>query len=177
MQIFVLKTAFIYTFICFALDIAIAGGNAVINQEPNPFRFPKNGEYYLERNTEVLESYLEQVKKQTLEKDYPLYSSRPARPIVEYSAYRTLSQQDRESLRGGIVLVGAFINEFIKYSHLGGVGIGARLTPNDEHIFYLNFDGRYLTDMEFFGIGRKIYAYCVLPRFDKCIMLGIGEEW
>lgn len=120
----------LYFFIAFIwASVALAEGNAVINQEPNPFRFPKNGEYYLERNTEVLESYLEQVKKQALEKDYPLYSSRPARPIVEYSAYRTLSQQDRESLRGGIVLVGAFISEFIKYSHLGGVGIGARLTP------------------------------------------------
>ena len=99
------------------------------------------------------------------------------RPIVEYSAYRTLSQQDRESLRGGLVLVGAFISEFIKYSHFGGVGIGAKLKPNDEESFYLNFDGRYLSDIDFFGIGRKIYAYCVLPRFDKCIMLGIGEEW
>ena len=158
-------------------SVALAGGNAVKNEEPNPFRFPKNGEYYLERNTEVLESYLEQVKKQTLEKNYPLYSTKPVRPIVEYSPYRTLSQQDRESLRGGLVLVGAFISEFIKYSHFGGVGIGAKLKPNDEESFYLNFDGRYLSDIDFFGIGRKIYAYCVLPRFDKCIMLGIGEEW
>ena len=58
-------------------SVALAGGNAVKNEEPNPFRFPKNGEYYLERNTEVLESYLEQVKKQTLEKNYPLYSTKP----------------------------------------------------------------------------------------------------
>lgn len=167
----------LYLLIGASLYIALAEGNAAKNEEPNPFRFPKDGAYYLERNTQILESYLEQVKKQSLEHNFPLYSTKPARPIVEYSAYRTFSQKEKESLRGGLVLVGAFISEFIKYSHLGGVGMGARLTPNDEHIFYLSFDGRYLTDIDMFGIGRKIYAYCVLPRFDKCIMLGIGEEW
>ena len=151
-----------------------AGGNAVVNEPPNPFRFPKDGSYYLEQYAPILRDYVEVVRKQSLEKNYPFYSSRP---IIEYSVYRGLKQADKESMRGWIVLIRAYIAEFIKYSHLGGVGIGARLTPNDEHIFYLNFDGRYLTDMEFFGIGRKIYAYCVLPRFDKCIMLGIGEEW
>ncbi|MCX2716619.1 hypothetical protein OQH61_02590 [Helicobacter sp. MIT 21-1697] len=177
MQCCAFKFVFIIFFLCVTFNLALAGGNAAINQEPNPFSFPKDGSYYLERNTDLLEAYLEQVKKQTLEQNYPLYSSKPARPIVEYSAYRTLSQKDKTSLRGALVLVGAFISEFIRYSNFGGVGIGAKLKPNDEHTFYLNFDGRYLTDMGAFGIGRKIFAYCVLPRFDKCIMLGIGEEW
>lgn len=141
---------------------------------PNPFVLPKDGAYYLEQYAPMLRSYVLQVRKQSLEKNYAFYSSRP---IVEYSAYRDLSADDREALRGGIVLVGAHIAEFIKYSHLGGVGIGAKLKPSDEKTFYMSFDGRYLSDLEAFGIGKEIFAYCVLPRFDKCIMLGIGEEW
>lgn len=71
----------------------------------------------------------------------------------------------------------AYIDKFIRYSNFGGVGIGAKLSPNDTSTFYLNFDGRYLSDLELFDIGAEIFAYCVLPRLDKCIMLGIGEEW
>ncbi len=96
--------------------------------------------------------------------------------MIEYSVYRSFTDSQKLKWRGGLVLIGAYIAEFIKYSHLGGVGVGARLTPNDES-FYLSFDGRYLSDLESFGLGQEIFAYCVLPRFDKCIMLGIGEEW
>lgn len=141
---------------------------------PNPFVLPRDGTYYLEQYAPMLRSYVLQIKKQSLEKNYAFYSSRP---IVEYSAYGYLSDDEKETLRGGIVLVGAYIAEFIKYSHLGGVGIGAKLKAGDEESFYISFDGRYLSDLEAFGIGKEIFAYCVLPRFDKCIMLGIGEEW
>lgn len=141
---------------------------------PNPFVLPRDGAYYLEQYAPMLRSYVLQVKQQSSEKNYAFYSSRP---IIETSVYNDLSADEKEALRGGIVLVGAYIAEFIKYSHLGGVGIGAKLKPNDEKTFYMSFDGRYLSDLEAFGIGKEIFAYCVLPRFDKCIMLGIGEEW
>lgn len=157
-----------------AAQILRAEGNAAINEPPNPFAFDKDGAYYLKRNTPLLESYIAQVRKQTLEGSYPTYGGRW---LVEYSAYRGLAESKRASLRGGVVLVGAYLAEFIKYSHLGGVGVGAKLKRDDVESFYLSFDSRYLTDLESLGLGRKIYAYCVLPRFDKCIMLGIGEEW
>ncbi|WP_147288724.1 hypothetical protein [Helicobacter marmotae] len=151
-----------------------ADGNAAFNEPPNPFRFPKDESYYLERNAPMLRDYVRVVREQSAQKNYPLYSSRP---IIEYSIYHNLSKSEKDSMRGFLVLVQAYVAEFIKYSHLGGVGIGAKSTPNDEHIFYLSFDGRYLSDIESLGIGKEIFAYCVLPRFDKCIMLGIGEEW
>lgn len=141
----------------------------------NLFVLPRDGAYYLQQYAPMLRSFVLQVKKQSLEKNYAFYSSH--RPIIESSVYSDLSANEKEALRGGIVLVGAYIAEFIKYSHLGGVGIGAKLKPNDEKTFYMSFDGRYLSDLEAFGIGKEIFAYCVLPRFDKCIMLGIGEEW
>lgn len=142
--------------------------------QSNLFKLPKDGEYYAQQYAPMLRSYVLQVRRQSLQKNYPFYSSRP---VVEYSVYRGLPQSDKDALRGGILLVGAYISEFIKYSHLGGVGIGGKLKKNDENAFYMSFDGRYLTDLESFGLGKEIFAYCVLPRFDKCIMLGIGEEW
>lgn len=151
----------------------LAGGNAAVNQAPNPFSLPKDGSYYLQAYAPMLRSYVAQVREQSLQKNFPFYSSRP---IIEYSVYRELKQRT-EITHGWIVLVQAYIAEFIKYSHFGGVGIGAKLKASDEQVFYLSFDGRYLSDIESFGIGKEIFAYCVLPRFDKCILLGIGEEW
>ena len=152
---------------------AYALGNAAVNEPSNPFSLPKDGSYYLKQYAPMLRSYVEQVKKQSLEQDYPYYDRRP---VIEYSVYRTYTDSQKLKWRGGLVLIGAYMAEFIKYSHLGGVGVGARLTPNSES-FYLSFDGRYLSDLESFGLGQEIFAYCVLPRFDKCILLGIGEEW
>lgn len=170
-----LKVAFRYIVFFYLLGLFLyADGNAVRNEDPNPFSFDKDGAYHLEHNAKILDSYLAQVHKQSLMGDYPYYGGRP---LIEYTAYHALENSKRELWRGGIVLVGAYISEFIKYSHLGGVGIGAKLKQDDVESFYLSFDGRYFTDLDLLGIGRKIYAYCVLPRFDKCIMLGIGEEW
>lgn len=157
-----------------SINAVWAFGNAAVNQPPNPFSFPKDGSYYLERYAPILRDYVRVVREQSLEGNYPFYSTRP---IIEYSVYRTLKRADKDSMLGWIVLVQAYIAEFIRYSHLGGVGLGAKLSINDENTFYLSFDSRYLTDLKTFGIGKEIFAYCVLPRFDKCIMLGIGEEW
>lgn len=156
------------------IGCAYGAGNAAVNEPPNPFTLPKDGSYYLERYAPILRDYVKVVREQSLAKNYPFYASRP---IIEYSVYRGLTQKEKDSMRGWIVLVNAYIAEFIKYSHLGGVGVGAKQNINDEIPFYLSFDGRYLSDIESFGIGKEIFAYCVLPRFDKCIMLGIGEEW
>lgn len=141
---------------------------------PNPYTFPKDGAYYLEQNTELLNHFLERVKEQSQERNYPFFRSRP---LVEHSVYRTLSAKEKEALQGGIVLTRFFLSSFIRYSHLGGVGVGGKFTKNAEDEMYFSFDGRYLSDLKALGLGREIFAYCVLPRFDKCIMLGIGEEW
>ena len=50
---------------------AYALGNAAVNEPSNPFSLPKDGSYYLKQYTPMLRSYVEQVKKQSLEQDYP----------------------------------------------------------------------------------------------------------
>jgi len=115
------------------------------------------------------------VHVQSLEENFPFYDRRI---LVEHRAYRTFTQSQKDNLKGGIVLVSGFISSFIKYSNFGGVGVDMKFTKQDNEAFYINFDGRYLTDLDILkNEKKKIYAYCVLPRFDKCIMLGIGEEW
>ncbi|TLD82148.1 hypothetical protein LS68_003890 [Helicobacter sp. MIT 05-5293] len=156
------------------LCAVILGILSAKDDSPNPYTLPKDGAYYLEHNTEILNNFLEQVKKQSEERNYPFFRSRP---LVEHTVYRTLSPKEKESLQGGIVLTRFFLSSFIRYSHLGGVGVGGKFTKNAENEMYFSFDGRYLSDLKALGLGREIFAYCVLPRFDKCIMLGIGEEW
>lgn len=149
-------------------------GASVVEEPPNPYRFPKDGAYYLNKNAAILESFVQVLRKQTLESNFAFYDRRF---LVEHSAYRMLTKKQKDDLKGAIVLTSGFLSSFIKYRHLGGVGIGMRINQHDEDMFYLSFDGRYLSDLDALGLGAKIYAYCVLPRFDKCIMLGISEEW
>ena len=70
-----------------------------------------------------------------------------------------------------------YISAFLKYSELGGVGLGGRFERGDERVRYFSVDSRYLSDLQELGADTLIYLLCVLPRFDKCVVLGIGEEF
>lgn len=84
-------------------------------------------------------------------------------------------------ISGGLVLTNFILKKIIEYSNLGGISILGILSSdkknNEPRIFYLKFDGRYLSDLEFLGIGSDLFAYCVLPNFNQCILLGIGEKF
>lgn len=138
----------------------------------------KNAQEYLDENISLLQSYYAQVKKQSLQKQYPIFRGRY---IIEHSAYLRLEQIDREKLKGQLVFTNFILKKFIKYSNLGGIGVGGIFPLDDGNkkarVFYLSFDGRYLSDLEFLGLGSELYAYCVLPNFNHCILLGIGEDW
>lgn len=138
----------------------------------------KNASDYLKEEHQILDSYYQQVKIQSQRGQYPVFRGRK---IIEHSVYATLENMQKKYFKGELVLSHFILKEFIKYSHLGGVGIGGILASEVENkkakIFYLKFDGRYLSDLEFLGIGSELYAYCVLPDFNHCILLGIGEDW
>lgn len=138
----------------------------------------KNALYYLKSESKTLNSYYKQVKKQSLQKDYPFFRGRK---IIEHSVYTNLSNEEKQALKGNLVLSKFILHDFIKYSNLGGIGVGGILSSDygdkNAREFYLKFDGRYLSDLELLGIGTEIYSYCVLPNFNQCILLGIGEDW
>ncbi|PAF52687.1 hypothetical protein [Helicobacter sp. 13S00477-4] len=139
---------------------------------------PKNGLDYLKEQVPILKSYYNQVKSQSLDKNYPIFRNRK---IIEHSVYLHLKNKDKQNFKGQIVLTHFFLKNFIKYSNFGGVGVGGILVSESDDkkakLHYYKFDGRYLSDLELLGIGLDIYAYCILPDFNQCILLGIGEDW
>ncbi|MDO7253843.1 hypothetical protein [Helicobacter cappadocius] len=138
----------------------------------------KNAQDYLYENIQILKSYYKQVKVQSIQKKYPIFRKRY---IIEHSVYSGLSENEKQKLNGQLVLTNFILKNFIKYSNFGGIGVGGILAEQYDDkkakTFYLSFDGRYLTDLEFLGLGSELYAYCVLPNFNHCVLLGIGEDW
>ncbi|PAF53922.1 hypothetical protein BKH42_04065 [Helicobacter sp. 13S00482-2] len=127
---------------------------------------------------QILKSYYKQVKLQSVQKNYPIFRGRY---IIEHSTYVGLSNDEKDRLNGQLVLTNFILKDFIKYSNLGGIGVSGILVSEYKNkkarIFYLSFDGRYLSDLQFLGLQSNLYAYCVLPNFNHCILLGIGEDW
>ncbi|PAF44200.1 hypothetical protein BJI48_03185 [Helicobacter sp. 11S02596-1] len=138
----------------------------------------KDATFYLKRESQTLKSYYQQVILQSKNAQYPVFRGRK---IIEHSVYNGLTNAQKNALKGELVLSYFILRDFVKYSHLGGVGVGGVLVSEAKdkkpRMFYLKFDGRYLSDLEFLGMGSELYAYCVLPHFNHCILLGIGEDW
>lgn len=138
----------------------------------------KNAQDYLNENAKILSSYYQQVKKQSRAKQYPTFRGRY---VIEHSVYLDFDDKTKQKLQGNLIITNFILKKFIKYSNLGGIGVGG-IFPSDSgnkkaRVFYLSFDGRYLSDLEFLGLGSELYAYCVLPNFNHCILMGIGEDW
>ncbi|PAF42247.1 hypothetical protein [Helicobacter sp. 11S03491-1] len=138
----------------------------------------KSANDYLKEQSKILQSYYNQVKKQSIKKQYPIFRGRK---IIEHSVYLSLDKEQKKHWIGQIVFSQFILQDFIKYSNFGGIGVAGILA--DEYgskkprIFYLKLDGRYLSDLESLGIHSELYTYCILPNFNQCILLGIGEEW
>lgn len=110
-----------------------------------------------------LDSFYQQVHKQSLQKNYIHFRHRK---LLSLEAYHLLTPQEKLSLKYSLILVSSQIESFIYLNTLSGVGIS---TQKGSH---LQFDIKYYETLKDIGIGGKFHAMCVLPYFDKCILLG-----
>ena len=121
-------------------------------------------------------SFYVQVHKQTLERNFVRFRHRI---VVSREGYHLLTSKEKEILNQihALVLVFSKIDWFIYFNEQSGVGIAT--TTNSPLLdaraafgSYLQFDIRHYETLRDIGIGGDIKAMCVLPYFDKCILLG-----
>lgn len=105
------------------------------------------------------------VHTQTMQKNFVRFRHRI---LVSYEGYRAFLEQDREALNTlhSLVLVYSKIERFIYFNEQSGIGVGTEIGAN------LQFDIRYYENLKDIGLYGDIKAMCVLPYFDKCILLG-----
>lgn len=119
----------------------------------------------IQPNFMSFDQFYAQVHKQTLERNFVRFRHRI---VVSREGYHSLSPKEKESLNQlhALVLVFSKISWFIYFNEQSGVGIS---TATNSH---LQFDIRYYETLRDIGIDGDIKAMCVLPYFDKCILLG-----
>lgn len=122
------------------------------------------------------DSFYTQVHKQTLERNFVRFRHRI---VVSREGYHLLTSKEKEVLNQihALVLVFSKIDWFIYFNEQSGVGIATAtnsplLDARAAFGSYLQFDIRYYETLRDIGIGGDIKAMCVLPYFDKCILLG-----
>ncbi|WP_066388347.1 hypothetical protein [Helicobacter himalayensis] len=135
-----------------------------------PFKQEKDALYFLSHHKEKLALFYNALEKNSEKKQYARFRGRI---LITHNAYNVLDSQEKKALQGALVMSKFTVVSFMKYSEFGGIGVGGKIDVESEKFF--SFDSRYLSDLQALGTESKIYALCVLPRFDKCILLGIGE--
>lgn len=140
----------------------------------SPYTNPKDGAYFLDKYIPSLEKFYETLNLNSAKGQYARFRGRI---LIDHKTYDSLSQSQKSKFQGALVMSRVYVSAFLKYSEFGGVGIGGKFQLSDEKDRYFSVDGRYFTDLQDLGVDHLIYLLCVLPRFDKCIVLGIGEEW
>ncbi|WP_104697601.1 MULTISPECIES: hypothetical protein [unclassified Helicobacter] len=140
--------------------------------------FASNINDYLIKNENKLWSYYHQVKKQSIRGDYPIFRQNL---LIDQRSYEQLPKDKRRIFHNHLVFIAFYLRSKPVYSDFGGVSIKGRIAEETGGLgardyFYL-FDGRYYTDLMNVDRDKRIYAYCRLPNFNSCILLGIGEEW
>lgn len=143
----------------------------------SPYQRENNALYYLNKDSKKLTAFYDTLAKNSQNKQYAHFRSRT---LIEHNAYNALDNAQKKSLHNALVLSRFYPNGFMKYSELGGIGISGKLSADDDaRPTYFHFDSRYFSDLELLREQENImiYAMCVLPRFDNCILFGIGEEW
>ncbi|MDY2584638.1 hypothetical protein [Helicobacter sp.] len=113
------------------------------------------------------ESFYQQVHQQALERNFVRFRNRV---LVSVDAYHLLSLKEKEIFNQSYPLVLVFdrIERFITFNAQSGVGVS---TQRGSH---LQFDIAYYETLKDIGMSGKIHAMCVLPYFDKCILLGFA---
>lgn len=109
------------------------------------------------------ETFYQQVHLQSLQKNPVKFRGRN---LYSRESYHRLKPDEIRAADGSLVLVFAKIAWFMYFNEISGVGIAT------DKGSYLQFDIKYYETLQDIGIEGKIYAMCVLPRFDKCILLG-----
>ncbi|MGP1450322.1 MAG: hypothetical protein ACTTJS_04270 [Wolinella sp.] len=102
--------------------------------------------------------------RQSLEGNFVRFRGRI---LLSHEAYGMLykpTQQGRFLYH--LVLIRGKVEKFIYLSEFRGVGVGT-----DQNA-YLHFDVRYYETLKDIGKGGDFVAMCVLPRYDKCLLLG-----
>ncbi|RAX56426.1 hypothetical protein CCZ01_09565 [Helicobacter monodelphidis] len=114
--------------------------------------------------TMTWDEFLERIEQKALDEDFVLFRGRKT---ITHKAYHRFAKEKREDLNqeGALVVLKDKIIGNIRFSELGGVSI-------DTNSAFLNFDIRYLETLHHIGEGGNLYAMCVLPRYNKCILLG-----
>lgn len=143
----------------------------------SPYQRENNALYYLNKDSKKLTAFYDTLAKNSQNKQYAHFRSRT---LIEHNAYNALDNAQKKSLHNALVLSRFYPSGFMKYSELGGIGISGKLSVDDDaKPTYFHFDSRYFSDLELLREQENImiYAMCVLPRFDNCILFGIGEEW
>ncbi len=135
-----------------------------------PFKQEKDALYFLSHHKEKLALFYNALEKNSEKKQYARFRGRI---LITHNAYNVLDSREKKALQGALVMSKFTIASFMKYSEFGGIGVGGKIDAESERFF--SFDSRYLSDLQALGTESEIYALCVLPRFDKCILLGIGE--
>lgn len=150
------------------------GGDEHGRNSSAPYSQPKDGAYFLQRFTPSLQTFYETLETNSINGQYARFRRRI---LIGHKAYDAIDSAQKAKLQGALVLSRVYISAFLKYSELGGVGLGGRFERGDERVRYFSVDSRYFSDLQELGADTLIYLLCVLPRFDKCLVLGIGEEW
>lgn len=143
----------------------------------SPYQRENNALYYLNKDSKKLTAFYDTLAKNSQNQQYAHFRSRT---LIEHNAYNTLNDAQKKSLHNALVLSRFYPNGFMQYSELGGISISGKLNIDDDtKPTYFHFDSRYFSDLELLREQENmtIYAMCVLPRFDNCILFGIGEEW
>ena len=111
-----------------------------------------------------LSDFYDQVHTQSLSRDFVRFRTRL---LISHDAYKMiLDPEQKAQLIHHLVLVRGKIERFIYLSEFRGVGIASNQGV------YLRFDVRYFETLKDVGIGGDFVAMCVLPRYDKCLLLG-----
>ncbi|HIV48338.1 MAG TPA: hypothetical protein IAA33_00680 [Candidatus Helicobacter avicola] len=155
-------------------DFEYGGGDERGRNSNAPYTNPKDGKYFFGRYAPSLQAVYEKLEENSANGQYARFSRRI---LIGHKAYDALDKTQKSKLQGALVLSRVYISAFLKYSELGGVGIGGKFSPADEQDRYFSVDSRYFSDLQELGVDHLIYLLCVLPRFDKCLVLGIGEEF
>lgn len=119
----------------------------------------------IQPNFMSFDQFYDRVHTQTLARNFVRFRHRI---VVSREGYHSLSPKEKEALNQlhALVLVFSKISWFIYFNEQSGVGIST--TANS----HLQFDIRYYETLRNIGIDGDIKAMCVLPYFDKCILLG-----
>lgn len=117
-----------------------------------------------ENATMSWDDFFDRVGEKALNNDFVLFRGRK---MITHHAFHQMQPQQQKNLskEGALVLINGKIERYIRFSEMGGVSIATNQNA------FVTFDIRYLETLRHVGIGSDFYAMCVLPRYNKCLLL------